>query len=390
MTQLSEREYENLANEIFPGLAMYARDLNLTEKQMKQYRVGEIIMERGFTDASNRFMGMVTTHRITILSNHMNDFSRFEHGTNWGLFVARNNAHFKVLDTYEIKGKTQILLLHLPDDYRWRYFSDITFSIEDDLIKASRKRFENKAFSIVPHELASKNWLDRCCLPLGMNEDGDLFDIEIRLEDQKRKFTGASFREFYHKFVYVDCRKLMDKIMPDLIEKEDTGLILYGYIDEQSGLSFQPICIAQEGKYGFITRYIGGDIMYVIHSGNLENNNYCSLNYINLDRSNFDEFEKNIIEIYDTRNLNKEKTREISGLDQFRNKDYPDNFPVVIFNENEKPEQVWVRISKFDNGIMTGTLLNEPFGKFDIKLGDEIKFYFHEIEKDKLILISPQ
>ena len=60
-------------------------------------------------------MGMVTSHRYAILSNHMGDFREYEHGTNWGLFVAKH-SHFKVIDIYEYNGKTQILLLHLPDD----------------------------------------------------------------------------------------------------------------------------------------------------------------------------------------------------------------------------------------------------------------------------------
>ena len=133
--------FEDLINEILPGLTMYVRDVNLSLVCAKKYEPQTIIMERGFTDASSRVMGMVTTHRYAILSNHMADFGEFEHGTNWGLFVARNNAHFKVLDIYEYQGRTQILLLHLPDDRRWKLFENVKLSIEDQLIKDSRERF---------------------------------------------------------------------------------------------------------------------------------------------------------------------------------------------------------------------------------------------------------
>ena len=104
---------EQTINEILPGLTIYVRDVDLDSNLSAIYKAGMIIMERGFTDASCRVMGMKTTHRYSILSNHMVDFQEYEHGTNWGLFVAQPNAHYKVLDVYEFQGKTQILLMHL-------------------------------------------------------------------------------------------------------------------------------------------------------------------------------------------------------------------------------------------------------------------------------------
>lgn len=169
---------EDLINEILPGLAMYVRDVNLNDKCLAAYQPGIILMERGFTDASSRVMGMRTSHRITILSNHMADFADFEHGTNWGLFVANQGAHFKVLDVYEYQGKTQILLLHLPDDERWKLFKKIVISLEDQLIEDSRKRFENKCTQEILPELDTVEWLERCRNPIGMDNDGNLFDID--------------------------------------------------------------------------------------------------------------------------------------------------------------------------------------------------------------------
>lgn len=60
-------------------------------------------------------MGMLTTHRYVILSNHMADMSQFEHDTHWGLCVAQKDAHFKVLGQYTFEGKTG-LSAALPDD----------------------------------------------------------------------------------------------------------------------------------------------------------------------------------------------------------------------------------------------------------------------------------
>lgn len=54
----------------------------------------------------------------------MLDISEYEQGTNWGLCVADHESRFKVLDVYEYEGKTQITLLHLLDDDRWRIFGE--------------------------------------------------------------------------------------------------------------------------------------------------------------------------------------------------------------------------------------------------------------------------
>ena len=169
---------ESTVNEILPGLAMYVRDVNLNAACAEAYKPEMFLLERGFTDASARVMGMKTTHRITILSNHMADLSEYEHGTNWQLFVANHHAHFKVLDVYEYQGKTQILLLHLPDDERWKIFRSFKLKLENQLVEESRRRFENKCEQAVIPELATEEWLERCKDPIGMDNDGNLYDVE--------------------------------------------------------------------------------------------------------------------------------------------------------------------------------------------------------------------
>ena len=173
MTQLQE-----VINEIYPGLMMFVRDVNLPEGLAEKYVLGEIIRERAFTDASARVMGMKTTHRYAIMSNHMADLSSFEHGTNWGLCVAQRDSHFKVMDVFTYDGKTMILLLHLPDDERWKMFIDTHFSIDDQLIEDCRNRFTNKCNEEVIPELATEEWMERCSFPLGMDDKGNLFPLE--------------------------------------------------------------------------------------------------------------------------------------------------------------------------------------------------------------------
>ena len=178
MQDIDKNVCEKLVNVVFPGLTMYVRDVNLSPICFSRYEKDMIILERGFTDASKRIMGMVTTHRYAILSNHMLDFSLVVPDNRCGLCVAKNGAHFQVLDIYSYQGKTQILLLHLPDDERWKLFENVHFSMIDQLIETSRKRFQIKAFSEPVPELCEPEWIERCSAPLGMDEAGNLFPLK--------------------------------------------------------------------------------------------------------------------------------------------------------------------------------------------------------------------
>ena len=168
---------QDLINDVFPGIAIFVRDVNLQPACAVKYTQGLIVHERGFTDASCRVGGLFTTHRFAILSNHIGNISMFEHGTNWGLCMAKSGAHFKVLDVYEYQGKTQITLLHLPDDERWKLFINTEISIEKGLVDECRSRFREKCSEEPIPELCTEEWLKRCSFPLGMDENGILFDL---------------------------------------------------------------------------------------------------------------------------------------------------------------------------------------------------------------------
>lgn len=182
--------YTKLANSLYPGIMMFARDINLDPALAAKYVPDMIIREKGFTDATSRFMGMVTTHRYVILSNHMADLSPMEHGTNWGLCVANLNAHFKVLGTVVHEGKTGIFLLHLPDDDTWKEFRKVKFSMDDQLFEMAVERFKAKCTGPVVPELAAEAWLDRCAWPIGMTIHGELFPLE-----DNRRYTLDYLKE---------------------------------------------------------------------------------------------------------------------------------------------------------------------------------------------------
>ena len=168
----------HLMDSMYPGITLFARDVNLPSGLAEKYKAGMIIREKGFTDATIRFGGMVTSCRYVILSNHMKNMSILENGTNWGLHVANKDAHFKVLGQVDYKGKTGIFLLHLPDDETWKAYQTMEFSLDKELYEKAVSRFQAKALDAPIPELAVREWLDRCQLPVGMSDGGQFWPLE--------------------------------------------------------------------------------------------------------------------------------------------------------------------------------------------------------------------
>ena len=381
---------QDTINDILPGLNMYVRDVDLPPALAKKYEPGMIIAERAYTDASSRVMGMVTSHRYAILSNHMTDLGPYEEGTNWGLFVARRNAHFKVLDVYEYRGRTQILLLHLPDDSRWKLFKNLKINLEDQMIEDCRKRFENKSVQEPIPELATKDWLKRCSFPLGMTEQGELFDVDIPLVSELHSVKDAGFREFYHRFVYLDCRDVLEGLYGSFLKDDDTGVLAYGYIDEEAGLSFQVAKLASLKDYDIELRDSLEDAMMIIRIGSLETAAYIDIAQTDIDTRQFADFEQAIRGAYDPKDSVKEQLRALTFLDLSRHPEYPDDIAVYLTREGLEPECVWVRSNYLTENEIRGDLLNEPMADFGVHIGESVQIIPHELPTGQLVFVSPQ
>lgn len=175
---------EDALNATYPGLTLFARDVDLAPKFARKYTVGLVLRERGFTDATPRLGGMVTTHRFVIMSNHLVDFDKFlgegrdAKAADWRLHVAAPDSHFKVLGQHEIGGKTLIFLLHLPNDDRWRLLAGAAVDLDERLLTEALGRMEARLQLAPIPQVTSALWLDRCRFPLGMSDDGELFPLD--------------------------------------------------------------------------------------------------------------------------------------------------------------------------------------------------------------------
>ena len=376
MKSINESTYNELLNKVLDKAAILVRDVNLPENLEEKYIPGIIILEKGFTDASHRVGGMVTTHRYTILSNHMADLAAFDEDTNWGMVMANLDAHFLVLDKYTYNGKTQILLLHLPDDINWKQFKNVQLAAFNEIIIDLREKFKYICKKEAIPELTVNNWLNRCTAPLGMDREGNYFNLEFSLSMHFYNIGEADFRDLLNKIIYVELEPSIKKRFEDKIDilSEDDGLLMYGYIDETAGFSFHVLCSANIRdntlKYGSLQT----DTRVIIRKGQLNDSKYLSMNFCEFDYSVFKRVTEAIDKGYQCTNKDTEQMRDFKFLDPVRNIDFPDDIKVLLIKDNLKIEQVWVKCWEYTEDELFGKLLNEPEQDFGIHRGYIIGF----------------
>ncbi len=191
--------------------------------------------------------------------------------------------------------------------------------------------------------------------------------------DMEMRFVGeANFREFYHRFMYVEGRDVLEEVVNEYLEEGDTGAVFYGYIDEQAGVSFQIAGLASVNEGKLQVRKLPEGIMAIFRIGSIINARFINLSMTNMYTDQFTEFEKLICTAYDTDNEMKEEIRSLCILDGCRHPEYPDDIAVFLIGENLQPEQVWVRADYLHDSEIRGELLNEPNADFGIHCGDSI------------------
>ncbi len=179
---------KTMYNETFSGLKLFYRDTNLSENLISNYKIGQIIQEKGFTDMSSIGGGLSGNFRYLIASAHSKDLSKFNpDSAKIGHFLLDSISYFKVLDIQKIGDKTQVFLLNIPDN-SISLFKNSTSNLEEEIIEKAQKRFREKIDSPLISELQTENWKERTKSPLGMSDTGELFfdDSKIKTESSKR------------------------------------------------------------------------------------------------------------------------------------------------------------------------------------------------------------
>ncbi len=370
---------------------MFVRDTNMSADLAKKYEVGKILRDRVFTDATCRVGGLVTSHRVSILSNHMPNLGDLvgenESAAQFGLCVAQHGSRFKVLDNFEIDGKTQILLLHLPNDENWKLFQSLTLDVEDELIKESREYFLHKKDTRPIPEVNSEEWYERLTFPLGFDEKLEPWPLDDSIEKRMKPLRELDFREVAGRVLYIkDMYRLLHleefntNLPSNLSDYPDS--IVYGYIDKDAGLSMRVLCAARlcDSKLEYLDAF--HEVMLIIRAGGAKENFVAQI--VDTTLSDYADLITSVEETYND-NEAKEETRKLGFLDNFRHEDYPDDIQAILVTQNEVNgyEQVWMRLEFIKESTIYAKLLNEPAQKsFKVHAGAILPLWPREDENN--------
>lgn len=179
---------KDILDETFSELELYYRDTNLPDDLISNYKIGQIIKERGFTDMTYISGGLSGNLRYLIASSDARDLSKFNpDSAKNGHALLDDNSFFKVLDIQRVKNKTQVFLLNIPGN-SLPLFKNSTSNLEEEITEKARRKFIDKVDSALIPELQTEDWKERTKLPLGMDESGEMFfdDLTIKVEEPKR------------------------------------------------------------------------------------------------------------------------------------------------------------------------------------------------------------
>lgn len=378
---------ERAINDTVPGLQNFVRDLWLAPSRAARYQVGAVLRSPGPVEATSRVGGMRTSHRIAILSNHMADLSALTE-EDWGLHAAASGSRFQVVDVSEHAGKTQITLLHLPDDERWRLFDGVGLSVIDDLVPGIRERFAAKCVQEPIAAVSSDEWLTRMHDPVGLDDGGEPYPVEVPIAERIRPLSETDFRDVAGHLLYVRGAASvmrMDGALPDCV--------CWGYLDHERGLCLNALCDASLSESGEIKHGHALDKIYArLEFGSIE-----KLEAADLCDETLIEFPEPLGWVHD-RYAEEEKKyrglRDVAFLDQFRSKEWPDDVQAFLFADGLRPELVWLRLEGLEEaggGVnVYARLLNEPSQDCPVHEGDLLPLTFQGTEDGTICLAIPE
>lgn len=236
----------------------------------------------------------------------------------------------------------------------------------------------------------------------------------MALEDELRPLETVNFRDIYHKFVYINCRTLLDEMFPGEVPEFITGMVAYCYIDRTEGLSFSPLFLAVVKADAiqvldfphledtmFVIRLRSGEVkMSELHDHghhlylyalNPEKYSFFDMSIVNFDDSDFQDFKNMIDEQYDAdQDVENLRSDEFSFLDEFRNPSYPDDVTALLYNEDKGIEQVWVRLNFAAEHEIFGELLNEPYNDYGCHEGTIIGLSLAKAGDEHVLIFNGQ
>ena len=189
------------------------------------------------------------------------------------------------------------------------------------------------------------------------------------------KIENCGFRMLYHQLLLLiddeNCLMAAKTRFPH--EEGDNALVLYGYVDEETGMSFEVLCMAwYEENEGFKLRQAAKDISFKLR--------YEAIRGKLAVIGNADVLIGFLPRILEINKIYRaadevEQFRDIWMIDALRHPVFPDDIMVALAPEEQggKPEGICAHLTGNDDRYTIVRLLNEPYRSCGCHRGDLVK-----------------
>lgn len=192
-----------------------------------------------------------------------------------------------------------------------------------------------------------------------------------------------NFRDIVDKYLYIEAAGVAQKLGSIFEVTEDaTGVLCYGYIDAQAGISFEILCCAVHDAAAKTLKLLHGndEQLAKIRLSELLEANAAVLPS---EMPRLSEFQSKVAMVQKAYKADEatEAMRRLTSLDSARLVTHPDIVTVYLVRGDEaEAAHVLLKEVREVNNII-GTLLSEPQAATGLHKGDEISFFLVRNEK---------
>ena len=191
-----------------------------------------------------------------------------------------------------------------------------------------------------------------------------------------------NFRDIVDKYLYIDAASVAQNLGSIFEVTDDvTGLLCYGYIDEQAGISFEILCCAVHDAAKKTLKLLHGNdeqLAKIRLAELLE----AQAAVLPSEMPRLNEFQSKVAMVQKAYKADEatEAMRRLTSLDPVRIATHPDIVTVYLVRGDEA-EAVFVLLKEVREVNIIGTLLSEPQKASGLHKGDEISFFLVRNEK---------
>lgn len=191
-----------------------------------------------------------------------------------------------------------------------------------------------------------------------------------------------NFRDIVDKYLYIDAAGVAQNLGSIFEVTEDaTGVLCYGYIDAQAGISFEILCCAVHDAAKKTLKLLHGNDEHLAKI-RLAELLEAQATVLPSEMPRLSEFKSKVAMVQKAYKADEatEAMRKLTSLDPARLAMHPDIVTVYLVRGDEA-EAAYVLLKEVREVNIIGTLLSEPQKASGLHKGDEISFFLVHNEK---------